>query len=87
MPELIKKLSDMYMDECDGVTEYAELSEQMQKEHPDTAYAQIFRDMAKEEKTHRSHIKHVLMDMGAEFTEEMSKAEEDSDKAYKKIFC
>lgn len=87
MAELSKKLNDMFMDECEGVKDYAALSKQMKEEHPDKAYAQIFKDMANEEKVHRDHIRSIIADMGADFTDDMAKAEEESDKAYKSLFC
>lgn len=79
-------LVSQFFDECKGVEEYLELSEMASHKYPNTPYAQILRDIAKEEHVHKNHIKAILKDMCVTFTDEMDKADIESEAAFSNSF-
>ena len=84
--DLKEALVDQFLDECKGTKEYLELSEMAGHKYPNTPYAQILRDIAKEEHVHKNHIKAILKDMCVTFTDEMDKADTESETAFKDSF-
>lgn len=80
-------LKDAFMDECNGVIEYLDMSKMTSDKYPNKGYAQIFRDIAREERIHKNHIKDIIKDMGVEMTEEMQTADKDSEETFEKSFC
>lgn len=60
-------LTAMEKDELTDVQKYSEIAKLMHDEGHDE-YAQIFRDMAREEHTHAHHIREMAEDMGIKGT-------------------
>lgn len=84
--DLKEVLVDQFLDECKGTKEYLELSEMAGHKYPNTPYAQILKDIAKEERVHKNHIKAILKDMCVTFTNEMDKADTEAETAFKDSF-
>ena len=84
--DLKEALVNQFIDECKGTEEYLELSEMAGHKYPDTPYAQILKDIAKEEHVHKNHIKAILKDMCITFTDEMDKADTEAETAFKDSF-
>ena len=84
--DLKEALVNQFLDECKGTEEYLELSEMAGHKYPDTPYAQILKDIAREERVHKNHIKAILKDMCVTFTDEMDKADTEAEKAFKELF-
>ena len=84
--DLKEALVNQFFDECKGTEEYLELSEVAGHKYPDTPYAQILKDIAREEHVHKNHIKAILKDMCVTFTDEMDKADAESEEAFKELF-
>lgn len=84
--DLKEVLVDQFLDECKGTKEYLELSKLAGHKYPDTPYAQILKDIAKEERVHKNHIKAILKDMCVTFTDEMDKADTEAEMAFKDSF-
>ena len=76
-----EKIHDAFLDECNGVAGYAEMS----KEAPEK-YMPILRDIAREEYTHMKHVKRMMDDMGISITDELKEAHEKAEAAYKSLF-
>ncbi len=75
-----EKMRDAFLDECEGVAGYAEMS----KEAPEK-YMPIMRDIAREEHTHMEHVKRIMDDMGISMTDELKEAHEKAEAAYKSL--
>ena len=84
--DLKQALIDQFFDECKGTQEYLALSTLSKEQYPNTPYAQILKDIAKEEHVHKNHIKAILKDMCVSFTDEMNKADADAEKAFEDSF-
>ena len=84
--DLKEALVNQFLDECKGIEEYLELSEMAGHKYPNTPYAQILKDIAKEEHVHKNHIKAILKDMCVTFTDEMDKADTEAETAFKDSF-
>lgn len=80
-------LTDAFADECNGISEYIEMSKMAQEQYPNKAYAQIFRDIAREEHTHKNHIKDIMLDAGIEMTDRMKEADSEAEEVFKSYFC
>lgn len=84
--DLKEALANQFLDECKGTKEYLELSEMAGHKYPDTPYAQILKDIAREERVHKNHIRAILKDMCVAFTDEMNKADAEAEAAFKDSF-
>lgn len=84
--DLKEALVNQFLDECKGTEDYLKLSEMASHKYPNTPYAQILRDIAKEEHVHKNHIKAILKDMCVTFTDEMDKADTESEMAFNNSF-
>lgn len=84
--DLKEALVNQFLDECKGTKEYLELSEMAGHKYPNTPYAQILKDIAREERVHKNHIKAILKDMCVTFTDEMDKADTEAEMAFKDSF-
>ena len=84
--DLKEALVNQFLDECKGTEEYLELSEMASHKYPNTPYAQILKDIAKEEHVHKNHIKAILKDMCVTFTDKMDKADTESEMAFNNLF-
>ena len=84
--DLKEALINQFFDECKGTKEYFDLSKMAGHEYPNTSYAQILRDIAREEHVHKNHIKEILKDMCVTFTDEMNKADSEAEMAFKDLF-
>lgn len=84
--DLKEALVDQFTDECEGVVDYLKLSEFAKEKYPNCPYAQILKDIAKEERVHRNHIKAILKDLNVTFTDEMNKMDAESEEAFDKSF-
>lgn len=84
--DLKEALVNQFLDECKGTEEYLELSEMAGHKYPNTPYAQILKDIAREERVHKNHIKAILKDMCVTFTDEMDKADTEAETAFKDSF-
>ena len=80
-------LLDAFADECHGITEYLKMSKQAEQEYPGKAYAQILRDIAREERVHKNHLKDILQDSGISLTQELKDADRESEEVYESSFC
>ena len=85
--EMIEMLKNQFLDECNGVVDYLNIAKDAKTKYPDKGYAQIFRDISREERTHKNHLKDILVDMGVEMTDEMKTADANSEEVYKSSFC
>lgn len=83
---LKEALVNQFFDECKGTEEYLELSKMAGHKYPNTPYAQILRDIAKEEHVHKNHIKEILKDMCVDFTDEMDKADTEAETVFENSF-
>ena len=84
--DLKEALVNQLLDECKGTKEYLELSEMAGHKYPNTPYAQILKDIAREERVHKNHIKAILKDMCVTFTDEIDKADAEAETAFKDSF-
>lgn len=84
--DLKEALANQFLDECKGTEEYLELSEIAGHKYPNTPYAQILKDIAREERVHKNHIKAILKDMCVTFTDAMDKADAEAEAAFKDSF-
>ncbi len=84
--DLKEKLVEAFVDECNGVTEYLDLANIAKEKYPNTPYSQIFRDIAKEERVHKNHIKAILKDMSICFTDKMDEADMKSENDFNNSF-
>lgn len=84
--DLKEALVNQFLDECKGTEEYLELSEMAGHKYPSTPYAQILKDIAREERVHKNHIKAILKDMCVTFTDEMDKADTEAEAAFMDSF-
>lgn len=83
--EFEQKLKDAFCDECNGVIEYNNLAKEAAEKYPHSGYGQIFRDIAKEENTHKNHIKSILIDMGVAIDDSMCKLEGSAEESSQKF--
>ena len=79
-------LCDAFADECHGITEYCKMSKKAEQEYPGKAYAQILRDIAREERVHKNHLKDIMHDAGIAMTDEMKSADKEAEEEYRS-FC
>lgn len=84
--DLKEALVDQFIDECEGVVDYLKFSKIAKEKYPNCPYAQILKDIAKEERVHRNHIKAILKDLNVTFTDEMDKMDAESEEAFDKSF-
>lgn len=84
--DLKEALVNQFLDECKGTEEYLELSKMAGREYPGTPYAQVLKDIAREEHVHKNHIKVILRDMCVAFTDEMNKADAEAEAAFRDLF-
>lgn len=80
-------LKEAFLDECNGVIEYIEISETVGNKYPNKGYAQIFRDISREERLHKNHLKDIIEDMGFEMTDEMKESDNKSEEVFRSNFC
>ena len=65
MDEMVKKLQEAIEDESADVEKYTEMAETAAAAYPETAYAAVLRDIAREEGVHKRHLEEILSDMHA----------------------
>lgn len=83
--EFGQKLKDAFCDECNGVIEYNNLAKEAAEKYPNAGYAQLFKDIAKEEHLHKNHIKSILIDMGVAIDDSMCKLEGSAEESRQKF--
>lgn len=83
--EFEQKLKDAFCDECNGVIEYNNLAKEAAEKYPNSGYAQLFKDIAKEEHLHKNHIKSILIDMGVAIDNSMCKLEGSAEESRQKF--